>query len=149
MKDLPTNAITSWAALSQTQQWKSWSGYAFENICLNHIDKIKSALGISGVITNQYGFFVKSTELSAGAQIDLLIDRQDHVISLCEMKFYNDYYQLSKMDADNIRRKKSTFLDSTKTKKQVFIVLVTTFGLLQNKESLGLIDNVLDMNALF
>jgi hypothetical protein len=149
MKDLPTNAITSWSALSQTQQWKSWSGYAFENICLNHIDKIKSALGIGGVITNQYGFFVKSTEISAGAQIDLLIDRQDHVISLCEMKFYNDYYQLSKMDADNIRRKKSTFLDSTKTKKQVFIVLVTTFGLLQNKESLGLIDNVLDMNALF
>jgi AAA+ ATPase superfamily predicted ATPase len=149
MKDLPTNAITSWSALSQTQQWKSWSGYAFENICLNHIDKIKSALGIGGVITNQYGFFVKSTELSAGAQIDLLIDRQDHVISLCEMKFYNDYYQLSKMDADNIRRKKSIFLHSTKTKKQVFIVLVTTFGLLQNKESLGLIDNVLDMNALF
>ena len=92
---------------------------------------------------------MKSTELSAGAQIDLLIDRQDHVISLCEMKFYNDYYQLSKMDADNIRRKKSTFLDSNKTKKQVFIVLVTTFGLLQNKDSLGLINNVLDMNALF
>jgi hypothetical protein len=149
IKDLSNNAITSWVALSQTQKWITWSGYAFENICLNHIDKIKKSLGISGVITNQYGFIVKATDISAGTQIDLIIDRQDQVISLCEMKFYKEKYQLSKMDADNLRRKKSIFVHTTKTKKQIFIVLVTTFGLVQNKESLGLIDNVLDMNALF
>ena len=90
--------------LSQTQKWITWSGYAFENICLNHIDKIKMSLGISGVITNQYGFIVKATDITAGTQIDLIIDRQDQVISLCEMKFYNDYFQLSKIDGENLRR---------------------------------------------
>ena len=65
------------------------------------------------------------------------------------MKFYSDYYQLSKMDFDNLRRKKSIFVHTNKTKKQIFIVLVTAFRLVHNKESLGLIDNVLDMNALF
>jgi len=149
IKDLSNNAVTSWVTLSQTQKWITWIGYAFENICLNHIDKIKMSLGISGVITNQYGFIVKATDITAGTQIDLIIDRQDQVISLCEMKFYNDYFQLSKIDGENLRRKKSIFVHATKTKKQIFIVLVTTFGLVQNKESLGLIDNVLDMNALF
>ena len=149
IKDLSNNAITSWVALSQTQKCIIWSGYAFENICLNHIDKIKKSLGISGVITNQYGFIVKATDISAGTQIDLIIDRHDQVISLCEMKFYKEYYQLSIMDGDNLRRKKSIFVNTTKSKKQVIIVLVTTFGLVHNKESLGLIDNVLDMNSLF
>jgi len=65
------------------------------------------------------------------------------------MKFCKDYYQLSKMDGDNLRRKKSIFVHSTKSKKQIIIVLVTTFGLVHNKESLELIDNVLDINALF
>jgi len=65
------------------------------------------------------------------------------------MKFYKEYYQLSIMDGDNLRRKKSIFVHTTKSKKQVIIVLVTTFGLVHNKESLGLIDNVLDMNSLF
>ena len=90
IKDLSNNTITSWVALSQTQKCIIWSGYAFENICLNHIDKIKKSLGISGVITNQYGFIVKATDISAGTQIDLIIDRNDKVISLCEMKFYKE-----------------------------------------------------------
>jgi hypothetical protein len=95
IKDLSCDAITSWVALSQTKKWIYWSGYAFENICLNHIDKIKKSLGISGVVSNQYGFIVKATDISAGTQIDLIIDRHDQVISLCEMKFYKEKYQLS------------------------------------------------------
>jgi uncharacterized protein len=65
------------------------------------------------------------------------------------VKFYNDELVLTKADADNLRRKKSIFRHVTSTKKQIFIVLITTFGLLKNKHSLGLVDNVLDMNALF
>jgi uncharacterized protein len=78
-----------------------------------------------------------------------LIDRQDNVISLCEVKFYNDELILTKANADNLRRKKSIFRHVTGTKKQIFMVLITTFGLVKNKHSLGLVDNVLDMNALF
>ena len=113
IKDLSNNTITSWAALSQTQKWITQSGYTFVNICLNHIDKIKKSLGISGVVSNQYCFIVKATDIGAGTQIDLIIDMHDQVISLCEMKFYKEKYQLSKMDGDNLRRKKSIFVHTT------------------------------------
>ena len=149
IRDIPLKETISWQSLSKTQTWITWSGYAFENICFHHIDNIKAALGIAGVHTNQYSFLAKTTDEIEGTQIDLLIDRQDSVISLCEVKFYNDELVLTKEDADNLRRKKSIFRHITSTKKQIFIVLITTFGLIKNKHSLGLVDNVLDMNALF
>ena len=149
IRDIPLKETISWQSLSKTQTWITWSGYAFENICFHHIDNIKAALGIAGVHTNQYSFLSKTTDEIEGTQIDLLIDRQDSVISLCEVKFYNDELVLTKEDADNLRRKKSIFRHVTGTKKQIFIVLITTFGLIKNKNSLGLVDNVLDMNALF
>jgi hypothetical protein len=149
IRDIPAKETIAWQSLSQTQTWITWSGYAFENICFHHIDNIKAALGIAGVHTNQYSFLSKPSDENEGAQIDLLIDRQDNVISLCEVKFYNDELVLTKADADSLRRKKSIFRHVTGTKKQIFIVVITTFGLLNNKHSLGLVDNVLDMNALF
>lgn len=149
IQDIPAKETISWQSLSQTQTWISWSGYAFENICFQHIDNIKAALGIAGVHTSQYSFLAKPTEETEGTQIDLLIDRQDKAISLCEVKFYNDELVLTEADASALRRKKSIFRQATDTKKQLFIVLITTFGLIKNKHSLGLVDNVLDLNALF
>jgi hypothetical protein len=149
IRDIPSKETISWQSLSQTQKWVTWTGYAFENICFQHIDQIKSALSIAGVHTNQYSFLAKKTEENEGTQIDLLIDRQDNVISLCEVKFYNDTWLLTKAEADNLRRKKSVFRQVTGTKKQIFVVLITTFDLIKNQHSIGLVDNVLDMNALF
>ena len=149
IKDLPLNEAGDWQSLSQTQTWKSWSGYAYENICLQHIDRIKHALGISGVHTRQYSFFARATDEHEGAQIDLLIDRMDNAISICEVKFYNDNYILSKEDAEKLRKKRSVFRLVSNTRKQIFIVIITTFGLSKNKHSLGLIDNVIDMHDLF
>ena len=149
IQDIPVNESVSWQLLSQTQSWKSWSGYAFENVCFMHIANIKAAIGIAGVHTKQYSFWAKSTEESEGTQIDMLIDRQDSVISLCEVKFYNDQLILSAADAEGLRRKRSIFRQLTGTKKQVTIALITTFGLIKNIHSIGLIDNELDLNALF
>jgi len=149
IRDNPSNALGMWNALSQTQTFKVWSGYAFENICLQHIDKIKTALGIAGVLTRQSSFLEKGNGEKEGAQIDLLIDRQDNCISLCEVKFYNDAMVLSKTDADVLRRKKGAFQRSTGSKKHIFITLITTYGLTQNVHSIGLVDQVLDMNDLF
>ena len=73
----------------------------------------------------------------------------DKAVSLCEIKFYNDEITLTKKNADDLRRKRRVFKNATKTKKQVFIVLITTYGLVQNKYSLGLVDNVLGMDELF
>ncbi len=107
------------------------------------------ALGISGIHTNQHSFLSKTKDEIEGAQIDMLIDRQDNVISLCEIKFYKEELILTKADADAILRKKSIFRHVSGTKKQIFVVLISTFGLIQNKHSLGIIDNALDVNALF
>ncbi len=149
IRDIPEREAGSWKSLSQNQSWKSWSGYAFENICLQHIGKIKAALGISGIFSRQFSFTAKPSPQHGGAQIDLLIDRMDNTISLCEMKFYNDEIILSKTDSENLRRKRAVFRMVSKTKKNMFIVLVTTLGLVPNKHSTGLIDNVVVMDDLF
>lgn len=149
IRDNPTNVKGMWNSLSQTQTFKVWSGYAYENICLQHIDKIKAALGISGVRTQQSSFWTRGNEEQEGVQIDLLIDRQDNCISLCEVKFYNDVMLLSKADADALRSKRNTFQRGTATKKYIFITLITTYGLTPNAHSIGLVDHVLDMNDLF
>ena len=71
-------------------------GYAYENIALLHIHQIKTALGISGIQTKQYSFITKATDEHEGVQIDLLIDRADNVINLCEVKFYNEEFIISR-----------------------------------------------------
>jgi hypothetical protein len=75
-----------WLAQSTTPAYLSWCGYAFENVCLRHIPKIKKALGINGVLSSQSSWYKSGAKNSKGAQIDLLIDRNDRCINVCEMK---------------------------------------------------------------
>jgi len=138
-----------WNLLSQTQTYKTWSGYAFENICLKHIAQIKKALGISGIYSLSGSFYKKGTANEKGAQIDLLIDRKDHVINLFEVKFYNEPYTITKDYAAKLREKTSIFRANTKTKKQLFWVFISTFGILENKHSGGIIAKSLTMDDLF
>ena len=138
-----------WLTISQTQSWKSWSGYAFENICLQHTPQIKQALRISGVSVGQYSYLVKGTDSEEGVQIDLLLDRADNVISVCEVKFYNDEVELTKEYAAKLRRKLSIFAKRANTKKQVQLVLISPYGLHANKRSLGFVDASIDLDDLF
>jgi hypothetical protein len=138
-----------WQHLSQTQTWKSWSGYAFESICLKHLGQLKKALGISGIYAEASSYFHKGTQTEQGIQIDLVLDRKDHTINLFEMKFYTDKWRLNKSEATELREKVNLFKLLSKTKKQVFLTLVTTFGIKTNEYSLGLIDNDIDMDVLF
>lgn len=91
----------------------------------------------------------KGKDDNQGAQIDLLIDRDDNIINLCEMKFSNNTYTISKKCADELRTKAHLFKSSTKTNKNVFITMVTTYGLNENEHSLELIQNSLKMDCLF
>jgi hypothetical protein len=137
-----------WQELSQTQDYKSWSGYTFESICIKHSLQIKKALGILGVYTESSGFMAKTTT-NKGFQIDLVLDRKDQCINLFEIKFYNTTWTLDKAVAENLSYKKEQFKLLTETSKLVFLTLITTFGLNPNIHSIGLIDNVLTMNCLF
>ncbi|MEM6263641.1 MAG: ATP-binding protein [Bacteroidota bacterium] len=138
-----------WQQLSQTQAYKSWSGYAFEGICLKHIAEIKKALGIGGIYAETHSFYQKGTDTIKGTQIDLLIDRNDQVINLFEIKLYNAPFEISKEYAVNFRAKLGVFQQTTKTRKQVFVNLISPFPLIPNKHSIGLIDKALTLDDLF
>lgn len=131
-----------WVNTHDTPAYRAWSGYAFEMVCLHHIPQIKKALGISGVQTSVASWYNKS------AQIDLLIDRRDQVINLCEMKFSIHPYAITKKYADNLRNKIGVFKTATHTKKTIFLTLITTHGLVPNQYSY-LAQNEISMKALF
>ncbi len=139
----------TWERLFQTPSWKSWSGYAFESICLKHVPAIKKALGISGIYTEASAYYLKNSAFGRGIQVDLLLDRNDQAINLFEIKFYQSPFVVSKEQADAFRLKTAIFKSATHTTKQVFFTLLTTFLLVPNEHSLGAVDIVLDMNCLF
>lgn len=138
-----------WEKLSQTQAWKSWSGFAFESICLKHVQQIKRALSIAGIYSEASSYYKKGKQQSEGVQIDLLLDRSDHVINLFEIKFYNGPYTLTKDYASQLRKRMTLFQTQTKTVKQLFWSMITTFGMESNEHSIGLIDHSLTIDDLF
>lgn len=138
-----------WMSLSQTQAFKSWSGYAFESICIKHLPQIEKALSIAGVFSEASGFIHRGNADFPGLQIDLVLDRKDHVINLFEMKFYREPWLLSKSDAAELRERISLFIQLSKTAKQVFLTTVTPFGLRKNEHSIGLVDSEVTMDDLF
>ncbi len=139
----------SWQRLSQTQTWKSWSGYAFENICLKHVDQIRTALRIGGLYSEASTYLHRSTPEIPGVQIDLLIDRNDHVINLCEIKFYAEDFLLDKAGMEALRRKVTLFKAATKTRKQIQTTLIQTFPITENAHSRSTVDQSITMDALF
>ena len=126
---------------------RAWSGYAFEQVCLAHILMIKKGLGISGIQTNTSSWIGKSGDQSA--QIDLLIDRRDQVINICEMKFSMSPFNISKKYAEDIRNKIGVFKADSGTKKSLYFTMITPFGLLQNSYANSLVQNSLTMDVLF
>lgn len=139
----------TWQQLAQSQSWKIWSGYAFENLCLKHISNIKKALGISAIYTEAASFYFAGNEDISGFQIDLLIDRKDHIINVCELKFHSASIVMTKTMANALREKLARFQSLSKTQKQVSLIMVTAFGLKQNEHSLGLVEKSISLPAFF
>ena len=147
IKDTKTEGTGAWLAQMDSPKWQAWSGYAFEYLCRYHIDNIKKQLGISGVYTEISAW--RSQKSEKGAQIDLIIDRKDRVINICEMKFSTEQYAITKSYAENLRHKMWTFKEETGTKKTLFLTFITAHGLKSNEYALQLVHDALDMNALF
>jgi len=135
--------------LSELPNFKAWSGYSFENICLAHIHQIRKALGISGLNIFTSSFFAKPKDGLKGAQIDLLIDRSDNAINLCEIKYSTKSYTVTKRDVENLQNKKTVFAYHTKTKKHIFTTLITTHGVTDNAHRLNHVDQVVTLKDLF
>ncbi len=135
--------------LSDLPKWKTWSGYAYENLCFAHLDQLQQALGINGIFTTTASFVAKPKDGFRGAQIDLLIDRSDHAINVCEVKFSSNAYELTKSEVENIDNKKAVFQYHTKTTKHLFTTLITTFPPVKNSNLLNHIDQVVTCDDLF
>ena len=121
-----------WTNNLSTPIHMTWAGLAFERVCLWHLPQSKSALGIAGVISNAQSWHVEATKEHEGVQIDLLFDRNDGVINLCEMKFSDDVYRIDKEEDDKLRRRKSVFQEVTKTRKAIHLTMITTYGVAHN-----------------
>ncbi|MEM6964443.1 MAG: ATP-binding protein [Bacteroidota bacterium] len=138
-----------WERFQQTPTYRSWSGYAFENICLKHISEIKIALGIQGIFSTHASFYHSGTQDMSGCQIDLLIDRSDKTINLCEIKFSNNEFIISKSYAKALREKVALFKYYSETKKQIFLTFISTFGLFNNEYSRSVVGKELVLQDLF
>jgi predicted AAA+ superfamily ATPase len=131
IKNNRQNNENYWTNLTGSAKHRAWSGYAFEQVCMQHAAQIRHKLGISGVVT--YSAAWRSKKSEQAAQIDLLIDRNDGIINICEMKYSENEFVIDKKQDENIRHKRGTFKDETKTRKAVHITMVTTYGVKRNE----------------
>ena len=127
----------------------AWRGLAFERLCLWHIPQIRAALGISGVLTDVYSWRAKCGESGEKpVQVDMLLDRGDNRVDLCEMKFSGGDYEIDAAENRKLAERVETFRRQTKTRKGVRVVMVTSFGLKCNKYS-GNVQSVVTLDDLF
>lgn len=137
-----------WSSSLSSALHRAWAGIAFERVCMQHIIQIKKALGIEGVLTNVYSWQTKATDDYPGAQIDLLLDRQDGIVNICEAKFSAMPYCMSQEDENNLHRRQSVFVHHTKTTKAVHPILLTTYSPIENVY-LRSVQKVITMEELF
>ena len=135
-----------WQNNLNTPQVNLWLGLAFEKVVLLHVEQLKKALGIDRIGVNYYAWRSKNTQ--PASQIDLILDRADNIVNICEMKYAKDVYVMTEEDEVKMRRRQSSFLLETKSRQATRATMITPFGLQQNTHSSEINDDV-TMNDLF
>ena len=146
IKNQPTTDENYWTNIIDNPLHRAWSGYAFEQLCLMHAPQIRRKLGISGVLT--YSSSWRSKDSESGAQIDLVIDRRDRIINLCEMKYADNEFTITKEYDRILRNKRGVFKEETRTRKTVHTTMITTYGVKHN-EYWGNIQSEVILDDLF
>jgi len=140
----------TWLRFISGNSWTSWSGNAFESVCMKHIAQIKKAIGISAVYAEVSVWrHQPKDKTDKGAQIDLLIDRNDSCINICEMKFSTNDFEITKAYAKELESKLKVFQQQTKTKKTLFLTMITTFGVKNSQNYPGLVQKEATMGMFF
>lgn len=149
MRDNIQHQNNSWDVLAAQSSFTSWSGYAYENICLLHTPQILNKLGLRTILTKTSSWYHKGNDEIPGAQVDLLIDRKDGMINLCEAKFSNKEFIVTKEYAAKLRQKRVVFEEVTKTKKATVTTLLSTYPAIRNKYYTDEIHSEVSMDDLF
>jgi hypothetical protein len=141
----------AWSKVSAGAAYKIWGGMAFEAVCLKHVEQIKKGLGIQGIESEEsaWRYIPSKGQKEKGAQIDLLIDRKDRCINVCEMKFYTGEFTIDKAYASEMEQKLEVFAEKTKTKKTLFLTIISSYGIKENEYSSRLVQKSLTMDVLF
>ena len=137
-----------WANIVDSGAVSAWRGYSFENACWNHIGQIKAALGISGVATSESLWSKRGDEDGRGAQIDLIIDRRDNVVNMCEMKFCNGDFSVDKDYHRTLMNRRQLLQDLVSKRTAIHSTLITTYGMKYNAYS-GDFVSVVTVDDLF
>ena len=133
LADLEGKDENRWSRSVASSVQANWRGLAFERLCLQHVPQMKAALGIASVLTNVHAWYHAPDDVyPVGVQIDLLLDRADNVINVCEMKYFAGLYAIDKAADADFEQKLETFRAVTKTEKAVHLTLVTSRGLVRN-----------------
>jgi len=139
-----------WEQIKLKASWKSWSGYAFEAICYKHIGQIGQALCLSPTaIPNTWRYVPKKGSNEKGAQIDLLFDRDDDAVTICEIKYTDQPFMLDKAHANNLLNKMDVFKARTKTNKQIFLAMISKSGVKKTMYSEDLLSGIVTLEDLF
>lgn len=146
----PRHGTNYWTSMRGTPRYNTWCGLAFERTCLWHVDQIKMKLGITGIASSEYAWKCHGNkgENIKGFQIDLLIDRSDGIIDLCEIKDYKNPFPISEEYSRELERRRKIFSAVTGTKSAVHTVMITSDGLVHN-EQWNDIQNVVTLDDLF
>lgn len=138
-----------WLERIHTPAYQAWRGYAFESFCYKHIGKIKNKLGInSSAKIGSWRYIPRDNSEETGTQIDLVFDRHDGAVTLVEIKFSDKPFVISKEYAENLRKKIAVYKKITRTKKQIFLALISASGLKKNKYAEELISQVMTLDEL-
>lgn len=150
LKQVKPNQDTEnyWTSHIDSPSHRAWAGYAFEQVCLHHLPQIKSALGISGVASSVSSWIGTSADGKRLGQIDLIIDRRDEVINLCEMKYSLNEYDITPAYLQTLLNRRELFREKTKTRKALHLTFITVNGLTHNAQW-GMIQNEVTVDALF
>jgi len=137
-----------WMNNVDSQKINSWRGFAFEDLCMRHIDAIKRALQIAGISSSHSAWAVSGDDEQEGTQIDLLILRKDNVVNMCEMKFYSEEFAVRTDYHKKLVHRTNTLLPHLSRKVVIHSTLVTTYGLTYNQYS-GDFVNIITLDDLF
>ena len=148
IRNNPSTDDNYWTKSIGRPQYNTWCGLAFERLCLLHTRQIKAALGISGILTHVYSWFAAPSEDKQGAQIDMLIERADNVLDICEMKYSQTPYAITSGYRNTLLNKAGRLSDETAGKQAVHIVMVTVNGLVRNQYT-DIINNEITLEDLF
>ena len=149
LKDRRGSDERFWELSYENPAINTWRGLSFERICFWHIPQIRRALGISGVLADVYSWRGKTDATDSGnVQIDMLIDRNDRIINICEIKFTNDEYAMSEEESRKLRRRIEIFRAATGTKKGLMPTLISAYGMKRNANS-AIIQSVVTLDDLF